>query len=124
MIWKEVVPQIWKNKEQIAEGIKNNLFKKKDIEELFDARMSICKGCIWNSENIKGKQYKDLPLCIQHIKSEEYIKDSQERSELHCVHCSCYLKYKLRVPKAHCPIGQWPAVASEDESFLIQELTE
>ena len=88
--------------------------------------MNICRTCIWYSENIKDKKYEDLPLCIQHTKSKAYIKDSQKRNDLHCVNCSCKLELKTRVPAAHCPLTdpKWPSVATDDESFLIETLTE
>ena len=34
--------KIWKNRKQIAEGIKNNIFKQEHVESLAEERLQIC----------------------------------------------------------------------------------
>lgn len=36
---------IWKNRKQILEGVKNNLFKSADVEAIAAEREAICKAC-------------------------------------------------------------------------------
>jgi hypothetical protein len=37
--------KIWKNRNQILEGIKNKIFQSKPIEEIANIRLDICKEC-------------------------------------------------------------------------------
>lgn len=90
---------IWKNKTQILEGLKNNLFKKEHIEELYEQRLEICKGCKFfdtkgDNCNVKGTQ----PCCG---------------------HCGCSIGLKLRCLSCECPIKKWEAILTkkEEEKF-------
>lgn len=123
---KDMIPKIWANKAGIMEGIKNRVFKKKDIEDLSEYRLNVCSTCIWNSNNIKDKEYKDLDSSITDIKSESYIEDSKKRPDLHCVNCSCNLGLKTRCLSCVCPIGKWKAVINipGEEQTILQIVSE
>ena len=64
---KELLPEIWKNKSQIVEGIKNLTFKQDHIEELAKHRKSICKSCIWFNQNQRNKSFDEIPEVIKKI---------------------------------------------------------
>jgi hypothetical protein len=86
------------NLSQIAEGVKNKVFKKEHIENIADQRWSYCSTCpsldvIGDDCAMKGTQ----PCC----------KD-----------CGCSLGFKLRSLSTSCPQGKWdkvvPNKAAED----------
>ena len=113
---KELLPEIWKNKMQIAEGIKNLAFKKEHIEQLAQHRKEICKTCIWFNQNQKGKSLQELPEVITKLKSEEWLGQVLNTKNDKCIHCGCGLgnqSIKLRSTSAACPIGKWQAVKSK-----------
>ena len=72
---KELLPEIWKNKSQIAEGIKNLAFKQDHIEELAKYRKSICESCIWFNKNQKDKETLKDFLTNSKIEVFKNIKD-------------------------------------------------
>ena len=40
-----MLKQIFNNRKEILEGIKNNIFKKEHVEQIADIRLNICKMC-------------------------------------------------------------------------------
>ena len=88
---KKLLPEIWKNKKQIAEGIKNLVFKEDDIEDLVEYRRSICEKCIWYSENQRNKPYEDIPDIIKKIKDKEWIEELTTEPGKRCLNCGCGL---------------------------------
>lgn len=120
-----ILPKIWANKAGIAEGIKNKLIKKKDIEDLSEYRMSICKTCPWYSENVRALDYTELPEEVKGSVSEAYIKDSKNRADKHCVNCSCMLSLKTRCLVCVCPTKRWDAVVkTQQEADSIMEMVQ
>jgi hypothetical protein len=97
---RRLFQQIWNNKKAIAEGIKNAIFKKEDIEEVFTERMGICETC--SSLNTDGSK------CA--------VKGSQPC----CGTCGCSLGFKLRALSAECPEGKWEAVLTQDEEDKVR----
>ena len=97
---RRLLKQIWNNKAAIAEGIKNKIFKKEDIEEVFNERMDICNVC--PALNTDGS------LCA--------VKGSQPC----CGSCGCSLGFKLRALSAECPQGKWGPVLSQDEEDKVR----
>ncbi len=95
------VIKIWKNKGQILEGIKNNIFKSEHIEEIATERYAICQGC--NLLDLEGKE------CL--------VPNTQPC----CGSCGCSMKLKLRALSADCPEGKWDAVLSHEEYYLLQK---
>ena len=124
---KDLLPEIWKNKSQIAEGIKNLTFKKDHIEELAKYRKTICKECIWFNQNQKNKPFEEVPEVIRRLKSEEWIKDITSSNNDKCIHCGCGLgnqSIKLRCTSCACPIGKWQPVTSVEEQKEIEKIIE
>ncbi len=91
--------QIWKNKGQILEGIKNTVFKKADIEDVFVSRMEICETC--PELDIAGS------------------KCAAAGTQPCCGNCGCSLRFKLRSMSSACPLNKWDAVLSQEEEDLL-----
>lgn len=122
---KDLLPEIWKNKAQIAESIKNLTFKKDHIEELAKFRKTKCESCIWFNKNQKDKPFEEIPEIIRRLKSEEWIKEVTSSNNEKCIHCGCGLgnqSLKLRCLSCRCPIGSWMEVVSEEEDKIIKEI--
>ena len=124
---KDLLPEIWKNKAQIAEGIKNLTFKKDHIEELAKFRKQKCESCIWFNKNQQNKPFEDIPEIIRKLKSEEWIKEITSSNNEKCIHCGCGLgnqSIKLRCTSCSCPINLWQSVTSVEEQKEIEKIIE
>lgn len=124
---KELLPEIWKNKMQIAEGIKNLAFKKDDVEALVNYRKEICKSCIWFNQNQKNKSFEEIPEVIRKLKSKDWINEVTSSSNDKCIHCGCGLgnqSIKLRCTSCSCPVNKWQAVTSVEEQKEIEKIIE
>ena len=124
---RELLPEIWKNKAQIAEGIKNLAFKKEHVEDLAKYRKTICKDCIWFNQNQKNKSLQELPQVIRELKSEEWLGQVLHSSNDKCIHCGCGLgehSMKLRCTSCACPIGKWQPVTSVEQQQEIEKIIE
>jgi hypothetical protein len=93
--------EIWKNKGAILEGVKNNVFKKKEVEEIAEARLEICKGC--EHYDTQGS------LCA--------LPGTQPC----CGSCGCSLVLKSRSLSSSCPMNKWAALLSEEEVDKIYD---
>ena len=121
-----LLPDIWKNKSSILEGIKNRAFKKEDIEKLAEYRYSKCNTCIWNSKHYK--QYEDVPEVIREIKDRDWIESCIQPNNEKCLYCTCNVSLtdsiKLRSLSANCPLPEpaWEAIVEaelQDEIYRI-----
>ena len=95
------VIKIWKNKNQILEGIKNKIFKTEHVEQIASERNSICKKC--DQLDTKGTE------CIV------------PGTAPCCGSCGCSLQLKLRSLSSDCPLGKWDAVLTHEENYLLHE---
>jgi hypothetical protein len=91
---KDII-RVWKEKNKILEGIKNNIFKKADVEHIAAERMDICDTC----PHLDTKGDKCLvpgtgPCCAL---------------------CGCSLSLKTRALSASCDAEKWKAILNEDE---------
>ena len=98
---KNKFKQIFKNKHQILEGIKNNMFKKEHIEMEASNRMNHCLQC--PSLDVKGDK------CL--------VSGTQPC----CSECGCSLKFKTRSLSSDCPLGKWKAVMDEETETKLKE---
>jgi len=124
---KDLLPEIWKNKAQIAEGIKNLAFKKDHIEDLAKFRKTKCESCIWFNKNQQNKPFEEIPEVIRKLKSEEWIEEVTSSNNDKCIHCGCGLgnqSLKLRCLSCRCPIGSWMEVVSVEEQKEIEKIIE
>lgn len=98
--------QLWKNKGQIIEGIKNNIFRREDVEKIAEERLNICKNCdlytVSNGCMIPGTQ----PCCNKDLGG-----------------CGCSLELKTRSLSSACPLEtpKWKAVLSEEEEDTLKQ---
>jgi hypothetical protein len=97
--------QIWKSKGQIIEGITNSIFKREDVEEIAEQRISICKECTLYDQSGKGCAVPGTqPCCNEGMGG-----------------CGCSLSLKTRALSSECPLGYWKAVLSEEEEDKLNE---
>jgi len=91
----------WKNKEQILEGFRNSVFKRKDIEDVAQARYAVCLSC---------------PLLDQ-----EGSKCLVPGTHPCCSGCGCSLHFKTRSLSSSCPENKWIAIVDTFEEDQIEE---
>lgn len=102
--WKKYL-DAFKNADKIAEGIKNNVFKKEHVEAIATDRFQICIGC--GLFDAKGD------TCI--------AKGSQPC----CSDCGCGLAFKVRSISSECPKGYWDAYTTDDvEELIIKQIND
>ena len=95
---KDVI-KIWKEKNKILEGIRNNIFKKADVEHIAAERMSVCSTCPdLDTEGSKCMVPGTGPCCGL---------------------CGCSMSLKTRALSASCDAGKWEAVLTQDEQELL-----
>ena len=96
--------KIWKNKNQIYEGIKNSIFKQEHIEEISQECMELCRRC-------------------------PHIDNTGSKCELPgtapcCGLCGCKLSLKTRSLSSYCADEsnqRWPAILTEDEEDKLNQ---
>ena len=93
--------EIWKHRGQIAEGIKNSIFKKEHVEEIAEKRMGICKGCPQIDEEGDSCYVTGTEPC--------------------CRLCGCSLGIKIRAMSAECDDNQWGPIMTEEEEDNLNE---
>jgi hypothetical protein len=96
---------IWKHKGQILEGIRNNVFKNEDIEEVAAYRKGVCAQCPFLDEAGSECAMPGTQPC--------------------CADCGCSLQLKLRAMSSSCPRGYWLAMMTDlEESALHHTLNQ
>lgn len=78
---------------EILKGIKNSLFKDKEIEKLAAERDKICKQCPHYDITGVGCVVPGSGPCCNKLTGG----------------CGCSLYLKQRSPKSTCPFGKWPS---------------
>jgi len=124
---KELLPEVWKNRTKILEGIKNLTFKQEHIEDLAKYRKSICSECIWFSKNQRNKSFDELPEIIKKLKSKQWFNEVMASNNEKCIHCGCGLgehSIKLRCTSCACSIGKWQPLTTVDEQIEIEKIIE
>jgi hypothetical protein len=99
---KNTAKKILANRNEILEGIKNNVFKKDAVEVVANERLKICEAC--HLIDLSG--------------SECAVKGTQPC----CGDCGCSLKLKLRSLSSGCPKDKWEPVLTEKEDDAHQIL--
>lgn len=91
--------EIWKNRNQILEGITNAVIRDETVEEIATLRYSICEEC-----SSKGKKcaVKGTAPC--------------------CNECGCSLAFKTRSLSSDCPLGKWQAIITEEQEEQLDKL--
>jgi hypothetical protein len=99
--------QIWKNKGQILEGVANSIFKKEDVEQIAEHRMTICRRCPLYDRTGDGCMVSGTEPCCNKDKGG----------------CGCSLKFKTRSLSSACPNSKWDAeLTQQEEDALNQKL--
>jgi hypothetical protein len=93
--------EVWKNKGKILEGIVNSVFKRGDVEEVAQARHSVCNTC--EHKDSVGKS------CLA------------PGSQPCCFLCGCSLAFKTRSMSSECPDGRWKALMTDEEEEILNE---
>tara|TARA_R110002020_G_scaffold245343_2_gene459079 strand:- start:13959 stop:14300 length:342 start_codon:yes stop_codon:yes gene_type:complete len=89
------------NINQIAEGVKNNIFKKEHVEEVAKERWEHCKKCEYlDNEGSKCVAPGTQPCCAE---------------------CGCSLAFKLRALSSDCPKEKWKSLMSEEMEDKLKE---
>lgn len=92
--------QIYKERGKIIEGLKNKLFKKAHVEEIYNQRMEICNDCTSLDKTGEHCNVPGTNPC--------------------CKECGCSLGLKGRSLSSECPLGKWQAVVNNFENMLIK----
>lgn len=92
--------KIWKERNKIMEGVKNNVFKKEHVEQIAAERNQLCITCDRIDHSGKKCAIPGTAPC--------------------CSECGCSLKFKQRSLSSDCPLGYWKAVVSESEEDMIK----
>jgi len=96
-----MLKEIFNNRNQILEGIKNNIFKKQHVEQIANIRLSICKMCEHYDESGEGCLIPGTsPCCNKNTGG-----------------CGCSLSIKTRSLSTNCPLTspKWDAMLTENE---------
>ena len=91
--------EVWKQKGQILEGIKNAVFKNEHVEEIASIRNEICQSCDF----------------IDRSGDKCFMPGTQPC----CGVCGCSLQFLQRSMSSKCEAGNWDAVLSEDEADAL-----
>lgn len=107
MSLKENVIRIWKNRNQIIEGVTNSVFKQEDVEQIAEERMNICKACDLITYSSDGCVISGTYPCCDSTKGG----------------CGCSLGFKTRSLSSECPHPagpKWKAELSEEEEDQLK----
>lgn len=111
--------EIFKNRNLIWEGLKNNVFKQEHIEEIYHERLEICKTCILFDLTGDGCTIpRTQPCCNSKLQTTD-AKDGTMKEG-----CGCSLTLKLRSLSSKCPAHKWLALTSEQEEQMIIKIIE
>jgi hypothetical protein len=94
--------EIWKNRKQIMEGVKNAVIRDEYVEEIADHRRDICNTCEHRDDTGKECAMPGTQPC--------------------CSLCGCSLKFKTRALSTECPDGRWFALISEEDEDKLDAL--
>ncbi len=94
----------FKNFDQIAEGLSNNVFKKEHVEAVAKDRFQVCISCSLFDAFGKDCLAPGTQPC--------------------CSDCGCSLAFKVRSLSSECPKGFWKAYVDEETEIKINQQIE
>ena len=94
--------EIWKNRSQIYEGIKNSVMRDDFVEDVSFKRNAICQSC--EKYDPKG------------------VKCALPGTQPCCGSCGCSLVFKTRSLSSDCPLDKWKALISEEQEQKLEKL--
>lgn len=89
------------NLDQIAEGIKNRIFKKDDVEAVAKLRWMECSICPLLDKVGKSCAVTGTQPC--------------------CSDCGCSIGLKIRAMSADCPKGRWDSIMTPEMESKLNE---
>ncbi len=98
------ISEIFKNRDKIWEGLKNKMFKSEHVEEIYNERLEICKGCESFDTSGSGCTIPGTSPCCN-------INNGG---------CGCSLSLKLRSLSTDCPKKKWLAITGKQEEAMIK----
>jgi len=94
--------EIWKNRKQIMEGVKNSIIRDAFVEQVATERREICNACV--------RKDNEGSSCV--------VPGTQPCCNL----CGCSLAFKTRSLSSECPDLRWHAVLTEEEEDKLNLL--
>lgn len=84
----------------------------KQITDLEQKRMAVCKTCIYNSDNVKNKKFKDKVFLFLN-KFTNLLFGISVSDTSTCTLCGCDLRFKsMQKEKENwCEIGKWDNIS-------------
>ena len=98
----KALKEIWKNRKQIMEGVKNSVIRDKFVEEVAKHRLEVCKGCTHKDDEGSHCLVPGTAPC--------------------CNLCGCSLALKTRALSSACPDMKWDALISEEDEDKLDNL--
>tara|TARA_R100000900_G_C3259139_1_gene149089 strand:- start:139 stop:465 length:327 start_codon:yes stop_codon:yes gene_type:complete len=89
------------NIDKILEGVKNNIFKKEDVEQIAKLRWQHCAICPALDETGDKCAVNGTQPC--------------------CADCGCSLGIKIRSLSSDCPKDKWKAVMDKDSEKKVKK---
>lgn len=99
---KKALKEIWKNRKQIMEGIKNSVIRDEFVEEVAKHRLNVCYSCTHKDDEGGTCMVPGTAPC--------------------CNLCGCSLELKTRALSASCPDMKWNALVSEEDEDKLDNL--
>jgi hypothetical protein len=96
------IKDLWKNRKQIMEGIKNSVIRDEFVEEIASYRMDICTSCVRKDVDGKHCLVPGTAPC--------------------CNLCGCSLQFKTRSLSSSCPDHRWFSLISEEDEDQLDNL--
>ena len=93
---------LWTNRKQIMEGIKNAMIRDEFVEDISNHRMQVCQAC--------------------HHRDDEGAECVVPGTKPCCGLCGCSLTFKTRSLSSECPDGRWFGIITEEEEDKLDEL--
>jgi len=94
--------EIWKNRKQIMEGIKNSVIRDAFVEKVAEERLKVCNNCIRKDNEGKSCVMPGTQPC--------------------CNLCGCSLSFKTRSLSSDCPDLRWTALITEEDEDKLDTL--
>jgi hypothetical protein len=96
------VRKLWKHKNEILEGLKNNIFKTEAVEKVVEERNKICLTCEFNDPLGEKCEVPGTGPC--------------------CGACGCSHALKQRCLSCECEKGFWKAVITDEQQVKLETL--
>lgn len=99
--------KLWKNRNLIAEGVFNSIFKSEHVEEIALERLIVCESNLCGSydSNGDGCEVPGTAPCCSNLNGG----------------CGCSLHFKTRSLSSSCPKEFWKAILTQAEEDILND---